>query len=338
MKGPPSQLAAQLRAAGRPGGSWFLLRAAVTLCVLGLLLWWLPLETLRAALGRISAMLWLGCLLAFALGHAVAALKWRTLLKASGVATSTAETLRAHAAGLFANLCLPSLVGGDVLRAGMLVRDHGRAEAIAVASVGDRLLDTLCLLVLAMLGAVAIPATLASETRTALSVVSLLLAVAVTIVAAALFGLPRLPAGRIPLRLAPIAGRVRTAGASLLARPGATLAAFALSLTVQTGFVALNAALGSAIGLSQPFAVWLLAWPLAKLVALVPISLGGIGVREAALASFLLPFAVQPALAVAQSLVWETLLVGLGISAGLAAFWWSPEASGAADATDRPGA
>ena len=37
------------------------------------------------------------------------------------------------------------------------------------------------------------------------------------------------------------------------------------------------------------FAVWLLAWPLAKLIALAPVSLGGIGVREVALATLLLP-------------------------------------------------
>ena len=64
--------------------------------------------------------------------------------------------------------------------------------------------------------------------------------------------------------------------------------------------------------------VWFLAWPLAKLVALVPVSLGGIGVREAALAVFLTPFGVDAALAVAQSLTWEAVLIFSGMISGLA--------------------
>ena len=35
----------------------------------------------------------------------------------------------------------------------------------------------------------------------------------------------------------------------------------------------------------------------------------------------LLPFAVDPVLAVAQSLLWETVLVALGLTAGAASLW-----------------
>ena len=41
------------------------------------------------------------------------------LLGASGVLPGYLESMRAHFAGLFANLCLPSLVGGDLVRAGL---------------------------------------------------------------------------------------------------------------------------------------------------------------------------------------------------------------------------
>jgi len=89
---------------------------------------------------------------------------------------------------------------------------------------------------------------------------------------------------------------------------------------IQASFVLLNAFLGAAIGLQAPLHVWFLAWPLAKLVALLPVSLGGLGVREVALAGLLQPFGVPAALAVAQSLLWETILVAGGLTAGL--IWW----------------
>ena len=77
----------------------------------------------------------------------------------------------------------------------------------------------------------------------------------------------------------------------------------------------------------------LLAFSLAKVVALLPISLGGIGLREVALATFLAPFGVPAALAVAQSLVWESILVVVGSAAGgsvLALSWRDRRALGQA--------
>jgi uncharacterized membrane protein YbhN (UPF0104 family) len=320
MKSEPSPLS-ELRAAGSPSWRPVLLRAGVTLGVLALLLWWLPLDPLLSAIASLPGWLWFAALAGFAAGHVVSALKWRMLVQASGVRPGVVESLRAHGAGLFANLCLPSIVGGDVLRAGLVIRRHGNAEAVALASLADRILDTLGLLAIAAVGAALVPADLGERTRTALLVLSVLLTAGVLGALVALALLPRVPSHRIPGKLAPILGRVAEAASAIFSRPGVALACLGISMAVQTSFVGLNAALGSAIGLGLPFAVWLLCWPLAKLVALAPVSLGGIGVREAALASLLLPFAVPPALAVAQSLVWESLLVALGLLAGITSFW-----------------
>ena len=74
--------------------------------------------------------------------------------------------------------------------------------------------------------------------------------------------------------------------------------------------------LGQAVGIDLPFGAWLLCWPLAKLLALLPISLGGLGVREAALAALLGSFGVGAALAVGQSLLWQGALLLTGAAAG----------------------
>ena len=77
-------------------------------------------------------------------------------------------------------------------------------------------------------------------------------------------------------------------------------------------------ALATAIGIDSHIVLWMFAWPLAKLVALAPISLGGIGVREIALAGILAPFGIEASLAVAQSLSWEVVLIVTGAFSGLA--------------------
>ena len=70
-----------------------------------------------------------------------------------------------------------------------------------------------------------------------------------------------------------------------------------------------------------PLAVWAVAWPLAKIAAFLPVSLGGIGVREAALTGLLATFGVDPALAVAQGLLWRSGLMALGLLGGALTFF-----------------
>lgn len=293
-----------------------LLRVVTSAGLVGLLLWWLPWHTLAGAVARVPAATWLTVVVVFVAGHAASAFKWRMLLSAAGVPISALLALRAHALGLFANLCLPSLVGGDLVRAGLAIREHGRPEAVALASLGDRVNDTLALVMLAGGGALAMGGI---ADGFALRVL-LGFAVALPLgVVTALGIVPRLPAARLPERLSGVVARLVEARSSLLARPGPTALAFGLSLLIQGVFVLLNAFLARAVGIDQPLAVWFMAWPLAKLVALVPVSLGGLGVREIAIATLLAPFGVAAALAVAESLCWQAVLVGSGLTAGTAA-------------------
>jgi uncharacterized membrane protein YbhN (UPF0104 family) len=293
------------------------LRAAVTVLVLAVLLAILPTDELVAGLSRISAAPWLAVLLGLAAGHVVAATKWRWLLRAGGVSCGWLEALRAHGAGLFANICLPSIVGGDLVRAGMLVRAGRRVAPVAVTSLADRIIDTGALVTLAALGAIWAPGLLPASATAPL--LALALAVLLTPLAGpvVLRGVERAP---LPAGLRRLAAKLREVADSLLRQPQVTAACFATSFLIQCGFVLLNAALGRAIGIDVPLGAWFMAWPLAKLAGLVPVSLGGLGVRESALAGLLAPFGVAPALAVAQGLLWRTVLVALGLLAGAAAY------------------
>ena len=302
-----------LLAGARIGWRSVLLRAATSIALLGMILWWIPWQSLASAMGRISASVWVGTVAAFMAGHAVSAFKWRLLLGGTGVPISVALALRAHGLGLFANLCLPSLVGGDVVRAGLVVREHGEAGAVVLASLGDRVNDSLALLLLSGAGALHCRAGGAPLPEQLIVSIALLL---VTGVVVGILVIGVLPRTRLPDPIARVAGRLHEAQVSLMERPRVAFQALTLSLAIQAGFVWLILWLATAIGIDQPAAVWFLVWPLAKLTALLPISLGGIGVREVALAALLVPFGVEAATAVAQSLCWEVVLIGSGLSAG----------------------
>ena len=93
-----------------------------------------------------------------------------------------------------------------------------------------------------------------------------------------------------------------------------------LATAIQMAFLVLTAWLAQACGLVLPLRVWFFAWPLAKLAALLPLTQGGIGVREAALVGLLSPFGAAPHLVLAAGLVWEGVVIVGGLLAGLTAF------------------
>jgi uncharacterized membrane protein YbhN (UPF0104 family) len=55
---------------------------------------------------------------------------------------------------------------------------------------------------------------------------------------------------------------------------------------------------------------------LGKVSAMLPVTQGGIGVREAALAALLLPFGVPAVLSVAVGLIWQMVVVSGGLLGG----------------------
>jgi uncharacterized protein (TIRG00374 family) len=300
---------------------------------LALIVWLLPTADLISSVRRVEGLRWASILLALALLQLAAVAKWRLLVMAAGERCRPRDLLQAHGAGLFANNFLPSLVGGDVLRAGLLVRRGLRADVLLVGGVADRAVDASALVLIAAVAGLFAPVGANTRSWRLLSTVSFLLIVGLAVGG---FLLERINRSRLPSGLRKVAGDARTAVRALLAHPGAALGALSIALFIQSTLVALNVWLGQAMGLMIPLAAWFLVWPLAKLLALVPISLGGLGVRQMAMAGLLVPLAVEPTLVVAQSLVWESLLLGLGVVGGVVSIWLPGSESAAirAEASD----
>src|SRR4051794_31524811 len=118
----------------------WLVRVAVSAAILAVIFHFVPVAEVWREARALSLPLWLGGLAIFLAGHAAAAAKWRLLI---GPGIGFAEAFRAHLAGLAANLCLPSVAGGDVVRAGLVYRKAADRSRLAIGSVADRLLDTL---------------------------------------------------------------------------------------------------------------------------------------------------------------------------------------------------
>ncbi|HXE57630.1 MAG TPA: lysylphosphatidylglycerol synthase transmembrane domain-containing protein [Gemmatimonadales bacterium] len=289
-------------------------KVAVSVGLLTLLLVLLPWHQVTAALARLSAGVWAAVLGGFVVGHTVGVFKWRMIVNAARASLGVADAGLCYAAGLFANLCLPTIVGGDLLRMALAGRFTRRPEAALFGGILDRITDTTALGLLILGGGLAARHALPGWGGEALAVA---LAVAVALVGAFLPLVLRRPLARWPRRLRRRVGRALVALRRIGRTPGTALAALGLSFAIQSGFVVLNAWLGWMIGIEVPLAVWFLVWPLAKVAALLPISLGGLAVREASLAALLVPFGVPAAMGVVCSLLWQTVMIAGGLLGGL---------------------
>lgn len=307
-------------------------RLLVSAGMIAALFVFLPASGILSAMRQVSPRLVGAVLLGFLAGHVLAAIKWRLLLSACGLTTKAGRVLRAHGAGLFANLCLPSLVGGDLLRTALAARPSGRIEVALVGTMADRLLDTMALGLLVAAAALFLPGSLTDTAAGVLVPVVALLLLAGLVAATLLF----LEPGWLPTSLRERLAAARGALRALVGRPFVATTALLIALLVQAGFVALNIGLGRAVGLSLPLAAWFFLWPLAKLAALAPISLGGIGVREVAFAALVAPFGATPTLAVGQSLLWEVVLIAGGLGGGLFFVLSSPLVSAGEHEEARP--
>src|SRR5262249_5448931 len=107
--------------------------------------------------------------------------------------------------------------------------------------------------------------------------------------------------------------KLRRALNSVKRRPAALVVGWLLGTLIQFTFLVLTALLAISCGLTLPLRVWLFAWPLAKLAAILPLTQGGMGVREAALVALLAPFGAPGALVLAAGLVWEGIIISGGL-------------------------
>ena len=302
--------------------SWIFLvvRWAAALVILGILFYLLPVAPLRSALARVPFTRFIAVLLIYVVAVTGGITKWHTVVNAAGAQLNFTTSAQCYTSGLFGALFLPSIIGGDVARLAVGISRSPRPAAVVTGNVADRFLDVAAQLTLVSLGLILLPGSLPVP----LQGLAKRVLIAGVLAAAILFGLvvilhrPLLRGRsiRIQRRLAQLRHAIR----AISRRPWRLVFGWLLGTSVQGTYVVLTALLGIACGLHLPFRVWLFAWPLAKIAAVMPITQGGIGVREAALVVLLAPFGAPAPQVLATGIVWEGVIITAGLLAGLTAF------------------
>lgn len=300
----------------------FALRLVAGVALVGLILRQVDLSGLAAvAPGPAAAGVAVAAALLLA-GQSFAALRWRVIL---GPGSPPWRYLaRLYLIGAFASLFLPTLVGGDALRAAAASRATGSAASAVTSVLLDRLLGVAAMLAYLALGVAVAPAqagAMVAGFRWAGGPGWLLPTLVIGGIAAAGLALTRSP------RVRRAAAEGWTAVSGLARSPARAAAAGLLALVVQGIYLVLWMALARALDLPLGAPAFLVAVPLVTLGSMLPVTLAGLGVREGAWLLLLRSSGIADARVVAFSLLYFVanlvvgaigggLFVGLGLEDG----------------------
>jgi uncharacterized protein (TIRG00374 family) len=289
------------------------------LAILGALLHFLPITSLSATIGRVPPFRFAAVLLAYLLVHCVGVAKWRMVVNSAGADLDFATSTQCYAGGLFGALFLPSILGGDVIRLAVGLRRSPRPAAVLAGNVVDRFLDVGAQATLVAAGLILLPNSVPLQFQDTAKKGILWIAAGAMLLAATAYLSRRALFGGRSMRFRKRLARLRHALRSVSRQPHILAIGWLLGTCVQGALLLLAARIASYCGLALPVKLWLFAWPLAKLAALLPLTQGGIGVREAALVALLVPFGASGPLVLAAGLLWEGIIVSGGLVAGLVA-------------------
>jgi glycosyltransferase 2 family protein len=281
-------------------------RLAVTVALLTWVAVFTKWQEVGEAFGRLRLEWWLAAVGMLLTTQLLSAWRWQTLARPFGFERTVSQLTGYYFIGMYFNLLLPTAVGGDVIRAWYLDGGSGRRLAALAAVFLDRLSGLMVLLGLACLGLTLSPLKLPAW-------VPWFVWGTAAAAAAAIAGAPLL--ARTGERLARPLQKLRLA-LDALRTPKLLLGSTLLSVGVQTGNVILVWLVGRSIGAEVPIGYYFIMVPMVSLLTMLPVSIGGWGVRENATALMLAPLGVSDGPAKTLAILWGTVFVAVSLLGG----------------------
>ncbi len=244
----------------------------------------------------------------YLLGQALSTYRWQLLLEAEGIRVPYRTLLSFYFQGMFFNLFLPTLIGGDVVRGHQIYRATGGKEGSLASILVERLTGFTALLGIALLAL-----WLGGSSLREPAITWLILGTASVFS----FG----TAAALHPRLKPLVERLPWGGlrATVLGiyealqryrkHRKALGQTIGLSLVFQPMVIYSYFLVAKALGLAVPVGPFFLLVPLVVVIAMIPVSLGGLGIREGAALYLFGKVGMESTSALAMSLSWFLLVI-----------------------------
>ncbi|MCP5024274.1 MAG: flippase-like domain-containing protein [bacterium] len=244
--------------------------------------------------------------------------RWYVLLLAVGCSTRWFQVLRVTYVGLFFNLVLPGMNGGDLARAYWIVKGHPEKRAVALMSVFvDRLLGLFAMTLLATLAIYTNDERFGSLRLPVLAVFAAMFVGGLALINPHLRHLVRFDTiiGKLPG-----GEKMRSLDSALrlyASRPGAVSISIILSMANHVGAASALYLLGQGLGDTHGFLDYVCLATVVNTLSAVPLTPGGLGVGEMLSGSMLALAGGSYTIGVAASITYRVGLFALGLLGGL---------------------
>jgi len=249
----------------------------------------IPLSDFRA---HLQAFRPIGLVPIFALllvNSLLSAWKWQILLRADGLPVPLPKLFGSYLIGTFFNIFLPSSIGGDAYRVYDLARYTEKLPNAFASVLADRLSGFLALVILALVASIPVAVQAGMPLLVAIPVVA---GIAITV---GIFILSHPAATGTFMRLTrlgritPLARFVEKCSACFVIysrKPGVVARIMAISFAFQLSVIFCVYLMGTSLGIRASFLYYAAFVPIICLLEALPISIYGLGVRDAAYAFF----------------------------------------------------
>lgn len=267
-------------------------------------------ELFFQALQKISIYSGATMILLYLLGQLVSAAKWRVLINQAGISRSYGETAKAYFMGMFFNAFGIGTVSGDIARAVALKPAKGERAAAIATVAADRIHGLLVLMSIGTISVLLVQPPVLGTNAAPLAAVGAIALLVVWLAGPGLL-LSVFPADH---RFASAAQKAAAAFPRKLKPLGLTTllsTAFHLSQLMLFYYIA------HLVGAQISFPYVLATVPLVNVAATLPLSVNGLGVREALTVLFFVPVGVDREMAVAIAAIWFTVVTVVSAVGGI---------------------
>ncbi len=306
-------------ARGPASARW--LKPAVTLALYALIFYWTDVRALAARLAGTRWEYVVAAVLLYMAGQALSAYKWQILLQPVGLIVPYFRTLAFYFTGMFFNLFLPTIVGGDAVKALLLSRETGAPARSAMSVFMERNVGLLALLTIAVVAAPLAPDVEIAGLRLTMLCGLLLTAFVVINV---MLGYPhaydavdRLIGTVGIASLRPRARSLYEALSRYRSAPGAVVYSVLLSFVFQLIVVCVVFLNARALELDFPLSALAVFVPLISLGGMIPVTVNGLGVREALYILFFSRLGAPTEVSVSLALLFLAVTFAASLPGGL---------------------
>ncbi|MEI8349961.1 MAG: lysylphosphatidylglycerol synthase transmembrane domain-containing protein [Candidatus Omnitrophota bacterium] len=244
--------------------------------------------------------------------------RWKLLLSSLGIKASTHEAFSASFSGLFFNLIFPSFVAGDIFRGFSISNRHGQSHKVASSVLMDRFSGAFGLTIVALFsfifGRKLLPH---GQILIALFILCAIVGfVSLLIFSKTFFSF----FARIFKKGSPLKEKVVSFHDQLYffrKNPKVFLKSLLISVPVQALVAVMFFITSKAFDLHVSIMYFFILVPLIMMIALIPITIGGIGTREAAVVYFFSFVGIAKSVSLGLSLLNLAFGIILGLFGGI---------------------